>query len=85
MDIRILDAAVRDIERLDKGVARRIVKRIRWLAGNIDTVPLEALTGALSGFYKFRVGDFRIIYEILHTEGTIVIHAVGHRSEIYRR
>jgi len=84
MDLRILDAAARDIEQLDKGVAKRIVKRVRWLAGNIDAIQLEALTGALSGLYKLRVGDFRVIYEILHSEETIVIHAVGHPRRYLR-
>lgn len=39
----------------------------------------------LAGFYKLRVGDYRVIYEILHEEQMIVIHEVGHRREIYRK
>jgi len=31
------------------------------------------------------VGDYRVIYEILYDEQTIVIHAVGHRKDIYRK
>lgn len=62
--IRILRAALRELERLDKPVGRRIVRRIRWLAENLDTVRLEPLTGDLAGFYKLRVGDYRVIYEL---------------------
>jgi mRNA interferase RelE/StbE len=83
--IRILKAAAQDLERLDKPTGRRIVQRINWLAANVDAIRLEALTGDLAGLYKLRVGDYRIIYEVLWDEETIVIHAVGHRREIYRK
>lgn len=83
--VRILDAAIRELTRLDKPLGRRIIERITWLATNLDPIRPEALTGELAGFYKLRVGDYRVIYEILHEEQTIVIHAIGHRREIYRR
>ncbi len=83
--IRILNAAARELAGLDKSVARRVVERINWLAENLDDIRLEALTGDLSGFYKLRVGNYRILYETVHDEQTIVIHMIGHRREIYRR
>jgi mRNA interferase RelE/StbE len=83
--VRILDAATRELARLDKPVGRRIVERINWLAANLDDIQPEALTGDLSGLYKLRAGDYRILYEILHGKQTIVIHGIGHRREIYRR
>ena len=69
---------------MDKQVGQRIVRRIRWLAENLDDVKPEALTGDLAGLFKLRVGSYRVIYEILHDERTIVIHLIGHRREIYR-
>jgi mRNA interferase RelE/StbE len=83
--IRILDAAARDLAKLDKPIARRIVRRIHWLAENLDDLQPEALTGDLSGFFKLRAGDYRVLYEILREKQTIVIHLIGHRREIYRR
>jgi len=83
--IRILDAAARDLARLDPVVARRIANRIHWLAENLDDVKPEALMADLAGLYKLRVGDHRVVYEILHSEQVIVIHLIGHRREIYRR
>lgn len=83
--IRILDAATHELARLDKPVSPRIVERINWLAAHLGVIRLEALTGDLTGLYKLRVGGYRVIYEILHDEQTIVIHAIGHRREIYRR
>jgi mRNA-degrading endonuclease RelE of RelBE toxin-antitoxin system len=41
--VRILDAAARDLARLDPAVARRIVNRIRWFAENLGDINPEAL------------------------------------------
>ena len=83
--VRILDAASRELERLDKLAGRRMVGRINWLAANLEAIRPEALTGDLSRLYKLRVGDYRVLYEILHAEQTLVIHAVGHRRDVYRK
>jgi mRNA interferase RelE/StbE len=82
---RLLDAAVRDLARLDRPEARRIVQRISWLASNLSTIRPEALDGGLAGLYKLRVGDYRVIYEILDAEQILLVHAVGHRRDIYRK
>ncbi len=83
--VRILKAATRDLQRLDRAVARRIVRRLRWLAENLDAIRPIPLAGELSGLYKLREGDYRIIYEILHEERLILVHCIGHRREIYRK
>ena len=83
--ICILEEASRELAHLDKAVGRRIVERIHWLAAKLDEIRPEALAGDLIGLYKLRVGDYRVIYEIAHNEKTIVIHAIGHRREIYRK
>ena len=83
--VRILEEAARDLAKVETAVARRIVNRIRWLAENLDDIQPEALTGNLAGFYKLRAGDYRVVYEIVHSEQMIIIHLVGHRREIYRK
>ncbi len=82
--LRLLDAAVEDLARLDKPVARRIVKRLSWFIENFDLIQLVPLTGNLAGLYKLRVGDYRVIYEILYDEHLILVHFLGHRREVYR-
>ncbi len=83
--IHILDIVAHELSRLDESASRRIIARIKWLALNLDEIRLEALTGDLAGLYKLRVGDYRVIYEVLHQEQTVVIHAIGLRREIYRK
>lgn len=83
--VRLLDVASKNLANLDKPVARRIVERVHWLAENLGDANLEALTGDFEGLFKLRVGDYRIIYELIHEEQLIIIHTIGHRREIYRR
>lgn len=82
--VRILKSASRELESLDRPIAKRIVARIHWLSENLESLKPTALTGELSGLFKLREGDYRIIDQILHKERRVVIHAIGHRREIYR-
>jgi len=83
-DLRILDAAEDDLTRLDLAVAQRIISRIQWLAEHFDEIKPELLTGTLTGFFKLRAGDYRIIYKVRKDENLIVIHRIGHRREVYK-
>ena len=58
---------------------------MRWLRDNVENIKHEPLKGDLSEFYKLRTGDYRILYEILHNEKMILIHAIGHRKDIYQK
>ena len=83
--VRILKSATKELEKLDSSVAGGIADRIAWLAENLDSTRLHPLKGELSGLYKLRDGSYRIIFEILRSEQTIIVHAVGHRREIYKK
>ncbi len=83
--IRLLKDAVRDLEKLDKEIARRILKKINRLVENAETVKPKGLRINLAGLAKLREGDYRIIYEIIHAEEIIIIHFIGNRSEVYKR
>ncbi len=63
--IRILKAATHDLAKLDKPTGRRVVERVNWLAKNLDDIKPETLASDLAGLYKFRVGNYRILYELL--------------------
>ena len=77
--------AVDDLQRLDKAVAQRILKRLKWFSENFDTLKTEALTADLKGLFKFRVGSYRVVYEVKHKERLLTVHLVAHRKDIYRR
>ncbi len=82
--IQLLKPASRGLERLDKAVATRVVRRLRWLAEHLDSISPEPLKGRLRGLYKLCEGDYRVAYEILRGERVIIVHLIGHRREIYK-
>lgn len=75
--------AVADLKRLAPNTRKRIVAKIQWLAANFEELRPIPLAANLSGFYKLRVGDYRIIYEFDRALRTITVDRVGHRREIY--
>ena len=83
--VRILKSAIKDLEKLDSSVAEGVTNRIAWLAQHLDSTRLHPLKGELRGLYKLRDGSYRIIFEILRSEQTIIVHAVGHRRDIYKK
>jgi mRNA interferase RelE/StbE len=83
--VQLLKPAVRSLQRLDKSVGVRVVQRMNWLGENLDSITPIPLTGDLAGLYKLREGDYRIVYEVLHKEQTIIVHLIGHRRDIYQR
>lgn len=54
------------------------------LERNAETVRAKSLRNDLAGFARIRAGDYRVIYEVIHAEKTVVIHFIGHRSEVYK-
>jgi mRNA interferase RelE/StbE len=75
--------AFSDLEKLTQSVRKRVVNKINWLAENFDSISPQPLTAELLGFFKLRVGDYRIIYEFSREEKIIFIDRIGHRREVY--
>ena len=62
----------------------RIIKKIDWLWLNREYVTHEPLSENLSGFYKRRLGKYRILYTYDNALDDMVIRIVGLRDTIYR-
>ena len=77
-------AAARQLKKLDYAAQRRVQAVIELLA--IDPRPPGAkkLTGG-EGEWRVRTGDHRVVYEVHDDVLRVLVVAVGHRREIYRR
>ena len=82
--IEFVPQAVEDLNRLDKVITQRLLRRIKWLSENFDSITPEVLSGDLKGLFKLRVGSFRVLYTANVQDKLITIHLVGHRRDIYR-
>lgn len=74
-----------DIRRLDLAIAHRVTAKLQWLAENVETIKHEVLTGSLQGFFKLRVGGYRVLYTWEGLNRRIVVHFIRHRREVYKR
>lgn len=69
---------------LDNEIAQRVLVKLKWLVRNADNLSHVPLKGKLSGLYKLKIGDWRVIYEVRHDEKSAIVHKVGHRREVYK-
>jgi mRNA interferase RelE/StbE len=85
--IEIDDAAKKDLAKLDKQIARRITGFLRERVSMLDDPRSlgHALKGSeLGDFWRYRVGDYRIVCEIQDRALRILVIQIGNRREIYR-
>lgn len=80
--IRIKSSAVRDLKNVNSTDRHRIVTAIDALSGQPHKGSL--LKGDLRGLRRIRVGNYRVIYEVLDNELIVLVVRVSHRREVYR-
>jgi mRNA interferase RelE/StbE len=79
--------ALQQLNKLDKPVAHRVLKFLRERVGSLDD-PRKIgarLQGTLSEFWKYRVGDYRLICSLEDDRLVVLVLRIGHRKEIYKR
>jgi mRNA interferase RelE/StbE len=73
-----------DLKRLDSAIQTRLLERLEWMAANAALLRHQPLHGdEWRGCFKYRVGDYRIIYQLDRASERMVILKVGHRREVY--
>jgi mRNA interferase RelE/StbE len=81
--IQFTPHAQRDFAALERGAQQRLRRRIDRLAE--DPFPAGARKlHAEEPFYRIRVGDYRVIYEVGTDQLVVIVVKIGHRREVYR-
>ena len=79
--------ADKDLSKLDRPIAQRIVQFLGQRVANLEDPRSigAALKGSkLGDFWKYRVGDYRIVAEIQDKVLRIYVIEIGDRKEVYR-
>ena len=74
----------KELQKLDRQIQTQIIAeldRIIHLGNPRDAG--KSLTGELSGLWRYRVGDYRVIAELEDDIFTIIVVRIGHRKNIY--
>jgi len=86
-NVELSESAERELGKLDAPQAKRILKFLHQRVAKLgDPRSIgEALHGSRLGeFWKYRVGDYRLICKIEDDRLIVLVLRVGHRKEIYR-
>ncbi len=80
-------SALKDLKKLSKGVARQILEKVSFFLAQKDPLVFaKKLKDPLFGTYRFRVGDYRVIFDV-DLNGNLqilLILKVKHRKDVYR-
>ena len=83
--ISIADSAEDDFSRLDKSVQQRIFKYLKKIEEREAPRTLgEQLQENLSMYWKYRVGDYRLVAEIQDDQFIVLMLVIAHRREVYK-
>jgi mRNA interferase RelE/StbE len=80
--LRIKASAAKALKRIAKEDRTRLIDAIDRL--RTEPTSGSALKGEFAGLRRLRVGDYRIIYEVIHHELVVLVVRVGHRGTVYR-
>ena len=75
-----------DFKRIDGTGQKRIMKAVRKKLTEEPRAYGKPLSGEYKGFWKLKVGPYRVVYEIIESQVTVYVIKVGYRrdSEIYK-
>ena len=83
-DVILTPEAQADILRLDPPVQSRVLDKLEWMAENVRLLRHQPLRGEeWQGLFKYRLGDYRIIYQLDWPQRQLTVLKVGHRRDVY--
>jgi mRNA interferase RelE/StbE len=84
--IEFLPQAAKELRKLDRQVAARIITTLEERIAPLDDPRSlgSALVGEHAGFWRWRIGDYRVVARIEDERVLILVVRVAHRREVYR-
>ncbi|MFX0099896.1 MAG: type II toxin-antitoxin system RelE/ParE family toxin [Candidatus Hodarchaeota archaeon] len=82
-EVLFTETAKKQLKSLPRNIRKRIIQKIEEIARDITHVEFKKLTGTT--YYRLRIGDYRVIFDIKTKELIILIIKVGHRKKIYKK
>lgn len=78
------DSARRFYEKAVASLQRKLDRCFQVLAQDPYRQPnIKRLKGRLKGYYRYRVGDYRVIYRVEEANRLVIVALIVHRSDAY--
>lgn len=75
--------AEKEVDKLPPKIRKRILKKLKFYSSKENPLRFaERLRDRSFGEYRFRVGDYRLLFDLKNRKITIL--KVGHRKDIYK-
>ncbi len=82
--VETTDQFDREFKKLDRSVQRRVLTYLRDVEGLDDPRQRgKGLTANHAGVWRYRVGDYRILAQLIDNTMTVLTLGVGHRRDVY--
>jgi len=81
--VAYLDSVEQDLRKLDKAIARKILNRIETYLARDPKELGKPLKGEFQGYWRYRWGDYRVIYKISDREILITVLRISNRKDVY--
>jgi len=78
-----LDSVEDDLKKIDKTTVKKILNRIETYLAKDPKGLGKPLKGEFQGYWRYRWGDYRVIYKISEREILIVILHISNRKDVY--
>jgi mRNA interferase RelE/StbE len=78
-----LDSIEEDLKKLDKSTAKKILNRIENYLAQDPKGLGKPLKGDFQGYWRYRWGDYRVIYKISEREILIIVLRISNRKDVY--
>ncbi|WP_044034533.1 type II toxin-antitoxin system RelE family toxin [Microcystis aeruginosa] len=84
--VRLTAKANKVYSEADPILKKKIAKCLKLLQETPKNHPqIKALKGEFAGKYRFRVGDYRVIYTVDDSQSQVIVLLIEHRSQAYRQ
>jgi mRNA interferase RelE/StbE len=81
--VEFKNSAVKALKKLPKSAQKRIIAKLSEFETSLPPAEETKMKGD-NPFHRFRMGDYRIIYEIQNDILVVLVLKIGHRKDMYR-
>lgn len=81
--VAYLDSVEEDLKKLDKSTVKKILARIETYLAQDPKGLGKPLKGDFQGYWRYRWGDYRVIYKISEREILILVLRISNRKDVY--
>lgn len=86
MEYLFKPSALRSLKKFPKQIQKRLIAKIDFYANSDNPLKYaETLKDKTLGEFRFRIGDYRIIFDVDNKNRSLIILLIGHRKDIYRK